>query len=231
MRGIKKLQEVRRRKLRELYEDIGKSELARRMGISPDFLYQMAKGKDQSARTINDGYARLAEKAGRKDDGWLDLDDDAPPIVRDQNASYDIRPELVYVEAIKDATLSAGSGDVVVEHERVEESHAFRSDYMHRRHLNAKKCTVWKVRGDSMVPRYNDGDVVLIDTSDTMPRHGKVYALTGEEGMRVKQLRKDANGAWHMYSFNPDQWTYPPEPLTDDMRILGRVRWHAGDDD
>ena len=64
-----------------------------------------------------------------------------------------------------------------------------------------------------------------------MPRHGKVYALTGEEGMRVKQLRKDANGAWHMYSFNPDQWTYPPEPLTDDMRILGRVRWHAGDDD
>lgn len=196
------------------------------------------------------GWMDGSDRPQRKPDDEVSGNSDPPSPVNESAATYSIAPgapkprkkipdkwislggpELVYVEMIKQANLSAGSGQVDIEHERVEQSHAFRADYMRSRMLRPDKCSVWKVRGESMIPRYNDGDVVLIDKSDTSPRHGKVFALASSDGLRVKQLRKDASGYWYMHSFNPDQWSYPPEPVTEDIKIIGRVRWHAGDDD
>lgn len=138
---------------------------------------------------------------------------------------------LVYVDKVTGAHLAAGSGEVVYDFDNVEKSHSFRVDWMQEKRLRPERCKVWSVRGDSMEPRYSSGDVVLIDMSDREPRHGKVFALVGDEGLRIKQLRRGPAG-WEMHSFNPDQSKYPPEPIvSDNYAVIGRVRWHAGDED
>jgi len=139
--------------------------------------------------------------------------------------------EYVGVTKVTGAHLSAGGGEVLWEIDEVIGSHAFRQDYMLSRGLRAEKCRVWTVRGDSMEPRFCSGDVVLIDMSDRTPVHGKVYALIGDDGLRLKQLRRTQSG-WEMHSFNPDQTRFPPEPIVEDnYAIIGRVRWRGGDED
>jgi len=139
--------------------------------------------------------------------------------------------EYVGVTRVYGASLAAGSGEVLWDINEVEGSHAFRQDYLQKRGLRVEHCRVWNVRGDSMEPRYCSGDIVLIDMRDRNPVHGKVFALVGEEGLRIKQLRRTASG-WEMHSFNPDQVRYPPEPIIDDnYAIIGRVRWRGGDED
>ena len=140
-------------------------------------------------------------------------------------------PNLVWVNKINGARLSAGSGEVIYDVEEQQNSHGFRADYMQRRGLKAQRCKLWTVKGDSMEPRYSSGDVVLIDMSDREPRHGKVFAIVGDNELRIKQLIKDVAG-WSMRSLNPDKVRYPDEPITSDgVAIIGRVRWRGGDED
>lgn len=139
--------------------------------------------------------------------------------------------ELAYVSRVVGAHLSAGSGEVLWDVDEVENSHSFRVDYMQSKGLRPERCKVWTVRGDSMEPRYRSGDIVLINMAEREPMHGKVFALVGDDGLRIKQLRRGAT-AWEMHSFNPDQTRYPPEPIVDEnYAIIGRVRWRGGDED
>jgi phage repressor protein C with HTH and peptisase S24 domain len=144
---------------------------------------------------------------------------------------------MAYVDRVTGAQLAAGDGEIVWDFDMVERSHSFRTDWMQAKGLRPERCKVWSVRGDSMEPRYCSGDVVLIDMSDRKPVHGKVYGLVGDDGLRIKQLRRTGSGGWEMYSFNPDQGRYPPEPIVqhadgrESHAIIGRVRWRGGDED
>lgn len=140
--------------------------------------------------------------------------------------------EMVFVPAVRGAHLSAGTGEYVYEADEEVNAVAFRQDWMASKGLRPERCKVWRVRGDSMEPRYSNGDSLLLDMSDRTPRHGKNFALVGEEGIRVKQLRAMPGGGWEMYSLNPDKSRYPTEPIVNDnYAIIGRVRGRSGDED
>jgi phage repressor protein C with HTH and peptisase S24 domain len=175
---------------------------------------------------------RIADAYGVTTDelrGSRPLKPRTPETVRVGQGDHD--SPLVYVTKVTGAHLSAGSGEVLWDMDELQNSHAFQADYMREKGLRPERCKIWTVRGDSMEPRYRSGGVVLIDMSDRAPVHSKVFALVGEDGLRIKQLRRGIAG-WEMHSYNPDQNKYPPEPIVgENYAIIGRVRWYAGDED
>jgi len=147
-------------------------------------------------------------------------------------------PEDRYEFAIRvhGTVLSAGNGGSSWEHEEIDGSHAFTRDWLQRKRLNIDQCRVLTVDGDSMQPELKDGYVVLIDLSDCLPiKSGKVYAICIEGEMRIKRLFRQADGSLRISSDNPDKVRYPDEVVApqhlDRVKIIGRKRWHAGDDD
>jgi hypothetical protein len=83
---------------------------------------------------------------------------------------------------------------------------------------------VLEARGDSMEPSIADGDLLLIDETDTRLYDGVFgFVLDGEA--RVKRFRRLIDGV-SIISDNP---IYPTEELTGDrvrdLQIIGRVRW------
>lgn len=141
-----------------------------------------------------------------------------------------------FASRVHGVVLSAGGGNVAWEHEEVDGSHAFTRAWLQRKRLNIRHCRILTVEGDSMLPELRNGFVVLIDLSDTAPvRNGKVYAISVDGEQRIKRLFRQVDGSLLLQSDNPDKAHFPdeivrPEHL-DRVAILGRKRWHAGDDD
>ncbi len=141
-----------------------------------------------------------------------------------------------FASRVHGAVLSAGGGNVTWEHEEVDGSHAFTKTWLQRKRLKINQCRILSIEGDSMLPELRGGFVVLIDMSDTAPiQNGKVYALSVEGELRIKRLFRQVDGSLLLRSDNPDKTHYPdeivrPEHL-DRVLIIGRKRWHAGDDD
>lgn len=79
-----------------------------------------------------------------------------------------------------------------------------------------------KVSGASMEPSLWDGDLVVINTADTAPRDGEVFAVNFEGEMVIKRLRREA-GEWWATSDNIDQRRYAPKRCNGSVLILGRI--------
>lgn len=78
-----------------------------------------------------------------------------------------------------------------------------------------------------MLPRLQNGDAVLVDTSDKRIRDGSIYWIRYEGELYVKQIHK-AGRATVIESMNKadPQWRRPIVVSDgDDFEILGRVRW------
>jgi len=92
------------------------------------------------------------------------------------------------------------------------------------------KLIVMQAHGDSMSPRIQHGDVLIIDTAvDRIKDHG-VYCFSYEGDLMVKRLQRSlSNGKLRIVSDNEN---YPPEelPREDAERIVvvGLVVWHGG---
>lgn len=99
------IREVRRDRLRILWNTIGSTELAKLTGIDKAFLYQMAMGKRANARGVNDENAELIETAVGKPRGWLsaqeDRVEDSPVASSDDQQYMDrelLRNAILHVE-------------------------------------------------------------------------------------------------------------------------------------
>ena len=81
------------------------------------------------------------------------------------------------------------------------------------------------VIGESMKPRLNEGDKVLVDTSDTGPRSGRAYVLLQGNELLVKYCQLLPEGALRVSSENPKFPTYDVDlSKADGVSIVGRVR-------
>nr|WP_167128159.1 S24 family peptidase [Nitratidesulfovibrio liaohensis] len=123
------------------------------------------------------------------------------------------------------ARLSAGGGSLEANGDPVG-SYAFRSDWLVRKGQVAS-MVLMDVVGDSMAPAIEDGDMVLIDQSQTGVVPGAIYAVGVEDGVYVKRL-DFLPGTLVLNSVNP---TYSPievplrGDLADTVRVIGRIIW------
>lgn len=73
-----------------------------------------------------------------------------------------------------------------------------------------------------MVPSLYDGDLVVVNTADTKPRDGEVFAVNYEGELVIKRVRLDAGECW-LDSDAADQLRFRPRRCGDGCFILGRV--------
>lgn len=106
---------------------------------------------------------------------------------------------------------------------------AFKRDWLARMGLRPESLSVIAANGESMAPTIHDGEVLLIDHSDTEPQDGKVFALARGDEMVVKRLARDFAGGWVVRSDNSDKARFGDFHVSDSaIRIVGRVVWRGG---
>lgn len=109
----------------------------------------------------------------------------------------------------------------------------FRRDSLAKKRLNPKNLAVMYGAGDSMEPNISAGDVILFDTTDTEPKNRGIYVLLVPGAAADEYMVKRAvvsKGAVSFVSDNPDgdhNWK-EPRPLSNGMKVVGRVRWTGG---
>ena len=135
---------------------------------------------------------------------------------------------------LHEALLAAGSGSQAGE--AIVDQLAFRRDWLKKISVSASAARLARVTGESMVPTLFPGDVVMIDTSTTIPpiirrtaqdrRRSPIYALADGTGARIKRIERPAEDQLLLLSDNPD---YAPELRTGsdlaDLKIIGKVVW------
>ena len=135
-----------------------------------------------------------------------------------------LTPDLVLVNRY-DVQVAAGHG-AVVQHEDVLGSLAFRREWIQQQGLNARDLALVDVVGDSMEKVLRDGDIVLIDRSQTDIVSGKAYVIRIGDELLVKYLRHLPGGQIQVFSEN--QTVYPPLTIPEheigrELVIIGRV--------
>lgn len=78
---------------------------------------------------------------------------------------------------------------------------------------------VW-ADGDSMADFIVDGDIVIFDSSKTTPKSGLIFLIEHPDGLRIKRLRRDIDGAWILESNNRDKIRFPDERISPDQHDL-----------
>ncbi len=127
---------------------------------------------------------------------------------------------LVFVPGYE-VSAGAGSG-VEVDHEKIRQTFAFRRDWLRSRSLRPEYLSVITVQGDSMAPRLQDGDIVLLNQQDTEVKTGKAYVVRIDNELLVKLAQRLPGDRLQLSSANPD---YPPfiVDATNAIDIIGRV--------
>ncbi|MDO4693544.1 MAG: helix-turn-helix transcriptional regulator [Eikenella sp.] len=91
---------------------------------------------------------------------------------------------------------------------------------------DASQLAVIAVKGDSMEGVLNDGDLILVNLRETMPRDG-LYVLRINENLLVKRLQLVPGGVVNVISANE---SYPAFQIhlnqtEDDFAVIGKVEW------
>ena len=120
--------------------------------------------------------------------------------------------------------LSAGIVGFIIEHDVEDKSPiVMQRQWFVSRGYNPAKLLATGLKGDSMSPGMNDGDTIVINTEDTTPVDGVVFAINYEGELLVKRMVRDT-GTWWLSSDNPDQRKYPRKQCTGDLcLIIGRI--------
>jgi len=185
--------------------------------------------------TYRDGRA-FSEKIARKLEGDLQLDS----MYFDQGAAPDqtarglggVTPVVVdeagderfYAIRKVKLRLSAGITGFAVEPETHDGGTiSVQRGWVDRNGYHPDRLVAIKVKGESMEPALYEDDVVIINTADTRPVDGVVFAVNYEGEPVVKRLARDI-GEWWLTSDNPDQRKYHRKMCRGrECIIVGRV--------
>ena len=98
----------------------------------------------------------------------------------------------------------------------------FRQEWFRKNGYDPNKLIALRVKGASMEPGLFDGDTVVVNTAQTLPIDGAVFAINYEGEPVIKRLMRDA-GQWWLSSDNPDQSRYPRKVANGTALIIGQV--------
>lgn len=120
---------------------------------------------------------------------------------------------------------AAGHGSFV-DNEIPESTIPFRRELLETYSGRSSNLSIISVKGDSMEGVLNDGDLILVNHSQTQPKDG-LYVLRINENLLVKRLQVMPGGIINVISANE---AYPTFEINlhqteDDIAIIGRVEW------
>ncbi|MCM8595155.1 S24 family peptidase [Accumulibacter sp.] len=129
--------------------------------------------------------------------------------------------------------VAAGNGQEP-EHVEVQNTLAFRREWLRSKGLDQAHLEVYEASGDSMAPYIQNGDLLLVDVSATPPKSGEVWVLwqAAPLGVRVKRILYRENGDIIIRSDNADKMLYPDEIIPghqgETVSTVGKVVWRGG---
>lgn len=122
-----------------------------------------------------------------------------------------------------DFKISAGISGYAVEYLNGERAPIFfRKDWVEKRGYKPEKLHAVPVSGESMEYSLFDGDLVVINTDETKPVDGEVFAANYEGELVIKRMVREA-GQWYLSSDNPDKRRFPNKLCHDQCYVIGRI--------
>jgi phage repressor protein C with HTH and peptisase S24 domain len=202
------IQDIRRARLaqliRERYDD-SQASFVSQTGENQSEVSGLLKSKSFGEKKAR----KLEEKCGLPT-GWLDTSDEQPDVPKGfQSVAVADTSDQRYVEIPKVMLrLSAGITGFETEPENFDGSAlTVPRQWIERKGYDPRRLVAIKIRGESMETTLYEDDVVVINTADTRPVDGEVFAVNYEGEAVVKRLVRDA-GSWWLASDNPDQRKY-----------------------
>ena len=80
-----------------------------------------------------------------------------------------------------------------------------------------------KVSGDSMMPLYREGDIIIVDPTAQIRKGDRVVAKTREGEVLAKTLERKTSSIVELQSINPEHDTLKFDPA--DLEWLARIIW------
>ena len=190
-------------------------ELSKHLGISTSAMSGYRKRQSLPMEQC----VKIAERTGVSLD-WLILGKGTPQAQQQPHSAvqdYDDN-DAVWVP-LYDVYASAGGGEDVWG-EEIEQYIPFSRVWLNQKNLHSKSLSCVKVRGDSMEPTLNNGDVILVN-SDRQVGDG-VFVVRIGNLLRVKRLQTLLNGSLKISSDNPIYESETLNPKEDsDFAIIG----------
>lgn len=195
-------------------EQIGLTQesLAKQANVSQTTIYKIESGETVRPRKL-DELAKLLNVTPE----WLQFGS--------ENESQAAAINYVNIP-ILEVELSAGSGSVADLEHATDWVPISRQWIIEQRYPQAALKAV-TVTGDSMSPRLQNGDMLLVNTADNKPVSGNIYAIAVDNELRVKRLLKRMDGSWIISSDNKANPAYVDETIShhnfEQLRIIGRA--------
>lgn len=196
---------------------MSQAELARRVGLAQTTINNLIRGDSRSSAHLH----KIARVLQTSVDYLIGETDDAagtapPPPTREQMAQL---MDLVTVVSI-DMTYGMGS-TFALDHVEETAMHFPRAFIESITLAPAHSLTWSRGRGDSMSPTIADGDLILIDRSQRIPREqDAIWALTIGDMAMVKRLRVRGEKV----TLLSDNERVPPDVAhPDEVNVVGRV--------
>lgn len=193
-------------------------QLSKAAGIGQSTLAELEKSGYGSARVVDLATAlNVSPQWLATGAGPMHADGGAQPIDLDNNPDY---PAVRRVRF----KLSAGIHGYGVDYDGMGDDApiVFRREWFSRNGYQPGKLLAVRVANGSMEPGLWDGDTVVINTAQTEPKDGAVFAVNYEGHLVIKRLVRDA-GQWWLVSDNPDQRRYPRKVCDEHAFLLGEI--------
>lgn len=198
-RGMQKIEETRRARLRQLVADYGtQAKLSEKIGKAPAQISQWINASKDSKtgtpRVMDRTTAREIEKALKKPDGWMDQPPDEVAPEHAGTMSNVRRVTVVGTARLgengfyEEISSIAGAGDGYIVHP-----------------TSDPNAYVLRVRGNSMTPAIRDGWYVLVEPNSA-PAIGEYVMVKLTNGQKmVKELLIQRTGSIEIMSVNGDE--------------------------
>ncbi len=208
--------------------------LARAMGVSPSAFRKWLKGEAEPSR---ERLVALANAAG-VGIAWLAKGEGPPP--RFQGATdgrgstaeggFDPDKFLLLPKHVETAAASAGAVTPAPPDAQASAFIAFGHDWVRRSFgIGPEDLMLESAVGESMTPTIQDGDILLIDSTDRRFREFGIYVLEYAGARLVKRVQRKLDGSLLLIS---DNAVYEPERIpterAGEAKVLGRVVWSGG---
>nr|DAX94889.1 MAG TPA: Repressor protein CI [Caudoviricetes sp.] len=197
---------------------ISQAELARLIGIKQPSVFKILSGETRNPKKILEIATAL-----NVDPHWLKTGEGDPdPSYRIVEVSEPQNPNTVRID-ILDVEASAGNGAYLSPTEQGLLSQEFDLTFFRQQfgRADAKHLKLITVKGDSMAPTLESGDLLYVDISENYFAADGLYVFTFDGQTFIKRLQK-VGKEMLVISDNPTykEWTFTQD---DDVFIHGRV--------
>jgi phage repressor protein C with HTH and peptisase S24 domain len=208
--------------------------LARAVGVSPSAFRKWLKGEAEPSR---ERLVALAEAASVSV-GWLAggegpeprLQGVGKPLRQRADPGRDSGLDIQHFVLLPKRPEAAAAGAETPAAPPGSEYMALRDDWIHKTFgIPPDKLLLETARGESMLPRIHDGDLLLVDTTEQQFHSFGVYVLEVDDERLVKRVQRKVDSSLTLISDNPAYETdHVPAADAGNVKVIGRVLWSCG---